>query len=278
MTESKAKKPITIHFSTKNLNKKRETSENSTNEKSIVQEKFGENLTNDNNNQFGNNNCLVKKEDKTGYLLHLIQGSQNPVENFTFRQLCMRYGLQAWDEMNIYLPWRTRSDLRKTLIKMIKKQAIGEYSKIKADPAIISNDNINLEDQNYIFKNGVYINQKWDKSSKERYEIRNDNAERYGMETDESLKVDIVPIMNVDYLNQKMKKRKISLYLFRAAILAEQFRRKKEKKLESDNANLKLQDVVFLPSRKVRVKRSRSKLQWTLDASSHVFSVQPFKD
>ncbi|OHS94523.1 hypothetical protein TRFO_39313 [Tritrichomonas foetus] len=204
--------------------------------------------------------------EESGVLLHLYTGSQNPAENFTFRRICMRYGLQAWDEMNTYLPWRQRPDLRMTLMKMIKKQAISEYSRIKADPAVIHDDNINLDDENYIFKGGVYINQRYDLSSSERADVRNAHAERYDLATEESLNVNIIPIMNVDYIQQKMKMRKLSLHMFRAALLLEQGRRKGESK-----PRLGLEGVSFLPSRKVRVKRARTKLKWGRDTESYIF-------
>jgi hypothetical protein len=53
----------------------------------------------------------------------------------------MRHGLQAWDVMHHYLPWRSRTDLRATLCRTVHKQAIGEYMDLNADPMKIRQDN-----------------------------------------------------------------------------------------------------------------------------------------
>jgi hypothetical protein len=51
------------------------------------------------------------EELKYGWLAHIMRGEHNPSEAECFRKLCMRYGLDAWDEMVWYLLWRSRSDL-----------------------------------------------------------------------------------------------------------------------------------------------------------------------
>lgn len=212
-------------------------------------------------------------EEEEGYLLYLYSGNDNGNEKFIFRQLCMRYGLQAWDEMHAYLPWRTRAELRTKLMKMIRKQAIGEYSQIKADPVIINEDNMKLKDEKYVFKNGLWVNQQWDQSHKEKAEIRNYHKERYNLDTEESLNVDILPILNVDYIVDKMKLRKLALLLFNASLNAEKARR-----AGTEPPDLGLDGISFIPAKEATLKRAKTKLKWTRETDDYIFDVDKFKD
>jgi hypothetical protein len=39
-----------------------------------------------------------------GFLVYFFTGEQDPSEIVVFRKICLKYGLQAWDEMEPYLP------------------------------------------------------------------------------------------------------------------------------------------------------------------------------
>lgn len=163
---------------------------------------------------------------KKGYLVYIFAGDQNPAEIAVFRKICMKYGLQAWDEMGQYMPWRGRSAFRTTLCHVIKKQALSEYDGIRADPFEIAKDN-NLEEvgEDYAMKGGVLVNQKWDRSAGERELMRKNNAAKYGISQEDADKIKVPIIISLDYMKQLAMNREQSLLLKRAALRREAMKR-----------------------------------------------------
>ena len=110
-----------------------------------------------------------------GQLVYLFNHPEDPAELAVLRLICMKWGLQSWDNMLIYLPWRTRASLRTTLCRILKKQALSEYGGIKADPFKIQEDNSFLREgdsnSEYKMKAGMLVNLRWNRSKEDRNKI-----------------------------------------------------------------------------------------------------------
>ena len=188
---------------------------------------------------------LPSGSNSSGYLTYLFTGDQNPAEIVVFRKICMKYGLQAWDEMAKYIPWRNRAAFRTTLCHIIRKQALSEYDGIRADPFRIQKDNP-LDDSNnedYIVKGGMRINQKWDRSASEWDDLRKENTKKYGISEEDADQIEIPIIMSVEYMRQMGNNRKQSLLLKRAALRYEAQRRG-----IAQYSDLGVADLVLQPS------------------------------
>lgn len=184
--------------------------------KNAIEEQFSQN---------DNINEPSKNEKYTGYLVHLFRGKNNPVEIEVIRRLCMRFSLQAWNEMHTYLPWHSHAELRSIVCRLIQKQALSEYSNIRADPFKISADNAKLikagDKKGYKIKGGLIVNDEWNRSAEKRKKIREENFKKYELSSDEAYSVEIPAIMSVDYLQAQVYKRRQGLTLFHAALLYE---------------------------------------------------------
>jgi hypothetical protein len=184
----------------------------------------------------------------------------------------MRHGLQSWDIMHQYLPWRTRNDLRATLCKIIRKQAISEYQDINADPFQISEDNkqlmANPDAADYKVRNGILVNQRWNRTSKEIAKARAVNIERYDLEDSEALKVEVPLVMSVEYLQGMVRKREMSLRMFRAALLMEKARR-----AGTQPRDLGLDKGFVLRARHVLTPVPRTSLKYGLDTDKDIFDI-----
>ena len=159
---------------------------------------------------------------RTGYLVHLFKGRSHPCEVEVFRRICMKYGLQAWDEMQAYMPWHLRPDFRMTLCKIIKKQALAEYRNMRADPLAIRSENeskISDETDGLKMKSGMIINPKWDRSAEEIEEIRRANANAHAIHAKESERVEVPIIMSLDYLQKRVVARYTGAVLYRAFLI-----------------------------------------------------------
>lgn len=180
-----------------------------------------------------------------GYLAYVFTGDQSPGEIAVFRKICMKYGLQAWDDMVAYMPWRSRAAFRTTLCHIIRKQALSEYEGIRADPFQIQQDNP-LEDDgsgDYRIKGGMLINQKWERTSSEWDEMRKKNTAKYELPQSVSDTIEIPIIMSVEYMKQMCFNRKQSLLLKRAALRQEAMKRGL-----GHWDNLGVNDLVLAPS------------------------------
>jgi hypothetical protein len=215
----------------------------------------------------------MSPDPPTGYIVHLIRGKDNPTEAECFRRICMRHGLQAWDVMHQYLPWRSRADLRSTLCKTIRKQALSEYQDINADPLAIRQDNERAMASggvhpDYIVKNGLLVNQKWDRDAPDRARVRARNAERYDMDDRDSLAVEIPYVMSVEYLQHKVRMRNVSLQLYRAALLAEKARRagKNPPKIRVNNCRIHHGRAVFAAGPVVPLKYAYDTTKYMWDS------------
>lgn len=189
-----------------------------------------------------------KFEGQKGCLAFVFTGVQDDVELQVFRKVCMKFGMQAWDDMIQYLPWRNRATLRTTLCKIIRKQALSEYDGIKADPFQIKNDNQQINEgesdaSGYTMKGGMLVNQKWDRNQDEWEEVRKGNTAKYGISEADAAKIDVPCIISVDYMKQQIENRRQSLLLHRAAVIDEISRRK-----GIPNSDLKVKDLVIMPS------------------------------
>lgn len=210
----------------------------------------------------------IEKGEK-GYLMHIFRGQNNPSELACFRKICMKHGMQAWEEMHSYLPWRSRSDLRTTLCRMIRKNAVSEYANIRADPIRIQEDNdklhTKLKEGELALKGGFFVNQKWDKSEQERKEEVQSNMEKYNIPEEEAERIEIPPVMQVEYLQKCVEKRRISLLLYRAACIAS-----KALKTGIDHPDLMLEGLAVLPASQAHIRMPRTTLKYTRDPTEYL--------
>jgi hypothetical protein len=175
---------------------------------------------------------VAEEPAQIGHLVHLFRGTSNPVESLCFRRICMKRGLRAWHDMHRFLPWRPKSDLRATLVKLLRKQAIGEYPDIRADPLIIGLHNRDMirdaktGNPDHIVKNGRLVRKRYDRTTNERRRDRDTNAYKYDLPDNESLQVRIPSIMSLEYLRNSVSSRVQTLKLERAALIWEMARRK----------------------------------------------------
>ena len=185
-----------------------------------------------------------------GQLVYLFNHPEDPAELAIFRLICMKYGLQAWNQMLIYLPWRTRASLRTTLCRILKKQALSEYGGIRADPFQIQKDNDILREgeanNGYKMKAGMLVNLKWNRSREDLARIQEENARKYEIPEEKAEKIEIPIIISLEFMRQQLEHRRNSVLLYRAAILSEMRNRKMA---ESDD--LKVQDLMIMPSEKL---------------------------
>nr|AAF80456.1 unknown [Trichomonas vaginalis] len=144
--------------------------------------------------------------------------------------------------MTGYLPWRQRASLRTTICRLLRKQAISEYDNIRADPIAIQKDNedlINnpekLKESGYILKGGLLVSTKWDRTNSEWERVRKENTQKYEISKEEAETINIPSVISVDYMRQQCFRRRQSLLLYRAALLAEIARREGR---EPDNLNV----------------------------------------
>lgn len=204
----------------------------------------------------------------TGYLVHIYKGRHNPVEHETFRRICMKYGLQAWDEMEAYMPWHERSDFRTTLCKIIKRQALSEYRNMRADPVKIGEDNsalIHAKNSTVTVKHGMIINQKWNRGAKEIAETRDRNAEKYAMNQRESDKVEVPIVMPIEYIQKQAASRYISAVLYRAYLINELNKRRGIVTYDQDL--LKGAQVKLMKGSHLQIKRHHTRLAHSTDTS-----------
>ena len=198
--------------------------------------------------------------EEGGYLVHMFLGDQSASETAVFRKICMKYGMQSWDIMEGFLPWRNRATLRQNLCKLIRKQAISEYSGMRADPYKIQEENErimrNFQTSDFLCKSGVLVNQKWDRDENEMNEIREENRKKFEISQKEADKIQIPSIMSIDYIKHQCYKRRISLLLYRAALRNELCKR--QHKVCKD---LGLSELRISSSRETEVNKRETRLE-----------------
>ncbi|EAY19202.1 hypothetical protein TVAG_214270 [Trichomonas vaginalis G3] len=205
----------------------------------------------------------TKTKQDSGYLVHLFVGEQNTAELAVLQKIAMKFGLTAWDQMTQYLPWRNRAALRTTMCRIIRKQALSEYDGIRADPIQIQKDNDIIAEQiqkgkgndDYLFKGGVLVNARWDRSPEEWAKVRKQNSEKYEISEQEAKDITIPSIISIDYMRQQCFKRRESLLVRRAALLAEKARR-----MEVKNPDLKVDDLQIRSGRDIVIPAPSNKL------------------
>jgi len=208
--------------------------------------------------------------EEKGYLVHLFIGDQNPAELAVLRKICMKYGLTSWDVMTGYLPWRNRASLRTTMCRILRKQALSEYDAIRADPLKIQKDNESLAKDlstDYVFKGGVLVNTRWDRSNDEWADVRQRNAAKYSISEEEAQTIFVPSIVSVDFMRQQCFKRRQSLLVYRAALRAEIARRKG---MPCDD--LGVDELQIRSGREVVLPKPCTKLETETDESRFFFN------
>lgn len=212
-----------------------------------------------------------ENQNEKGFLVYIFAGDQNQAEISIFRKICMKYSLQAWDEMMMYLPWRNKAALRTTLCKIIRKQALSEYDNIRADPFVIQKDNMALgndenSEEEYTMKGGMLINQKWDRTTQEWEEMRVENAKKYMISEEEAASIEIPSIISIEHMTQLCSNRRQSLLLYRAAIVNEIAKRKNEEPV------FDVKDLCLMPAEFLCIPNNQNKLEYS-KTNEFFFSV-----
>lgn len=189
-------------------------------------------------------NNKSKQKPMKGQLVYLFAGDQNSPELVVIRNISMKYGLTQWNIMTSFLPWRPKPALRATICRLIKKQALSEYDGIRADPLKILKDNEeairNIDSSEHIYKGGVIVNNKWDRSTESLEAIKKKNINKYIISEEEAEDIHVPIIMSIDYLKQQCYKRYNSLLLYRAALISESAKRKGEQSPDLQMSNLSI--------------------------------------
>jgi hypothetical protein len=150
----------------------------------------------------------------------------------------MRYGIQDWNAMRLYMPWRTAADYRSTIIRLIRRQAINEYQDIRADPFKIRADNeqaiTERDHPDSVVKRGMLVNQNWERGDDERKQIRKANIERYDLPDEEALKVEVPFVMSAAYLQGGMHRAGIARKLKVMALRMEKARRMRQEYTQTE--------------------------------------------
>jgi hypothetical protein len=183
----------------------------------------------------------------------------------------MKFGLTAWDEMERRLPWRTRSAFRTTLCRILRKQSLAEYAGIRADPFEIQRDNplnFSLTDEEYTFKGGMLVNQKWDRAPAEVERVRQENLRKYGLSDEEAAAIEVPVIISIDYLRQLAENRRQSLVLKVAAMKAELARRR-----GNPAPDLGLQGLKLMPAEAVDLPPPGQALRTEFDTDDVYFDI-----
>lgn len=192
----------------------------------------------------------------SGQLVYLFNHPEDPAELAVLRKICMKFGLQSWNHMLAYLPWRTRASLRTTLCRILKKQALSEYGGIRADPFQIQKDNSILREgdsnSEYKMKAGMLVNLRWNRSREDRDKIQEENARKYEISEHEASKIEIPIIISLEFMRQQLEHRRNSVILYRAAILNEMMNRSKNGSKEFDDfKDLQVDEFLILPAEKL---------------------------
>lgn len=216
-----------------------------------------------------------ESKDK-GQLVYIFNKTEDQSEFVVLKKICMKYGLQAWDEMLKYLPWRTRASLRTTLCRMLKKQALSEYGGIRADPFQISSDNSSIlregqTNQEYKMKAGMLVNLKWNRSKDDINRIKEENIAKYEISEEEADKIEIPIIISLEFMRQQLEHRRNSLLLYRAALLNEMRNRKMDV-----GDDLQIQELHIIPTEQLRLPKAGKKCK--VDFSSSYVKVESVCD
>ena len=204
-----------------------------------------------------------------GHFVHLFTGSQNPCETAVLRLVCMKYGICNWDMLKLYLPWRNDNTIRATICKILKKQAMREYQDVYADPFIIGRDNqkiidnpVQCQKNGYVIKCGILVNTNWDKTF-DSDSAQAANQKKYDTSLEERKNIEIPNIYSLDFLKQKCFKRRQSILIYRAALLAELARR--EGKKDSD---LKIGELFIRKNSAVEAPKASTPLMQDTNVNS----------
>lgn len=211
--------------------------------------------------------------NELGTLAYITVGKHSEIETDVWRKVCMKHGVNNFSAMNYYLPWKEPQKFRLKLIKYTRKQAIGEYEGIRADPLNFQKENDDIIKQmqsnnngSVLLKNGIIVNQIWDRSNEEIRDIRSKNEAKYGIPDYVADTITIPKILPIQYIRQNMIRRRQALLLYRAGILSEIARR--EHVMWPD---LKVDELQIRSGKDLNSRRSYKAIHPKVDTSSIFF-------
>lgn len=211
--------------------------------------------------------------NRKGTLVYIFRGDSDKSESVVFSKLCQKYGLQCWDMMIRYLPWRNRANLRTILCRILMKQALSEYEGVRADPFIIGADNkIECENNpNFKFKAGCFVNQKWDRTPDDWNRLKRQNQEKYNISQSASDAIEVPTIISIDHMLHLIANRRQTLIFKRAAIRYEKAKRKAAKEgisiEELGNLNLGIEELSLSPADILNLPQYQNSLKVTQNSS-----------
>ena len=216
------------------------------------------------------------QEPEKGFLVHIFTGAQSPCEYSVLRKICMKHGLTCWDIMNGYIPWRNKQTLRCFVIRMIRKQALSEYTGLRADPNRIAEDNMEfiknpekMKEAGFCYKGGMLVNTV-SRSKEEWNAVKSRNFAKYQLSQEESDEIVIPSVISADYMKQRCFRRRQSLLLYRAALRAEIARRE-----GTECPDLGVEELQLRSGTEVIIPRASTKLETMTKLENFFYDPKP---
>jgi hypothetical protein len=209
-----------------------------------------------------------REQLQEGILVYLFRGKENPAERLVFVEMCKKYGLD-WATMEALCPWRARRNWCTSWKKITHIQAVGEFKTTKADPYQVREAfhhlwKRGLEDEKYIYKNGMLVNKNPMLSMAQRNAARDANRERFSLSEEEAAAIQIPVVFPLECLQARMAKRRAAIQAQLAAINWARGQRR----------DVKVPNVSVIPGRLVvRPPRYATPLQYTTVTDSFIFDL-----
>ncbi|OHT03494.1 hypothetical protein TRFO_29165 [Tritrichomonas foetus] len=215
------------------------------------------------------------ESDDDGILVTFYSNKALNIEKETFRRICMKYGTR-WNLMYCLMPWRTKANWRSTWIQATKQQSISEWIGIRHDPYEIGKIykpmcHKGFENDKLIYKKKL-VNKNEMITKEQRNETRLQNNAAFGLTDEKAKDIDIPFIMNMDYISDAAKMKKILLILRLRQLKIEKARRMNQ---QPPKARLKL-----LVGRGKNMKPGirRTYMPFSRDTSDLLFDASNFND
>jgi hypothetical protein len=203
-----------------------------------------------------------------GILVYLFRGKKNPAERLVFVEMCKKYGLD-WAKMEALCPWRARRNWCTSWKKITHIQAVGEFKTTNADPYQIRDAyhhmwKRGLQDDKYIYKNGMLVNKNPMLSMAQRNADRDANREKFSLTEEEAAAVQIPVVFPLEFLQARMAKRRAAMQAKIAAI----------NWAGGQTRDLKIPSVTVIPGRLVvRPPRYATRLLYTTMTDAFIFDL-----
>ena len=206
-----------------------------------------------------------------GILITIYNDKMIKIEEEVFRLICMKYGPQ-WSLLHSLMPWRSKANWRSTWIHVTKQQAISEWCGVRGDPFKLGEIfrpmcHKGFENDKFIYKKRL-VNKNEMITREERTSTKEQNQIEYGLTDEEASKINIPLVLNVRYLSEASKMKKIILTLKLQQAKIELAKRKNS---ERPTANFKMLHVG--KGHSMKLGKRRTNMNFTEDTSDVLFEL-----